>query len=114
MLAVPNLAKSVGFYRDQLGLTLQFEVEGWAFLARDQFRVMLGECSDAMPVADTGDHSYFAYVTVTNVDELYHEFVKNGVSGIQQPTDKPWRMREFALKTPDGHRMTFGQELKSP
>jgi hypothetical protein len=24
------------------------------------------------------------------------------------PDTKPWGMREFALRTPDGHRMTFG------
>lgn len=113
VLAVPNLEKSVAFYRDQLGFTLNFEVEGWAFLGRDEFRLMLGECSDAMPVSEMGDHSYFAYVTVDTVDELYLEFLKNGVSGVQKPADKPWGMREFALRTPDGHRMTFGQELGS-
>ncbi len=113
VLAVPELQKSVAFYRDQLGFTLHFEVEGWAFLSRDQFRLMLGECPDAMPASETGDHSYFAYVTVDSVDDLYLEFLKNGVSGIHEPADKPWRMREFAIRTPDGHRMTFGQEINS-
>jgi uncharacterized glyoxalase superfamily protein PhnB len=113
VLAVPNLEKSVTFYRNQMGFTLDFEVEGWAFLSRDQFRLMLGECTDAMPADETGDHSYFAYVTVDSVDELYREFLQNGLSGIQEPANKPWQMREFAVKTPDGHRMTFGQEIKS-
>jgi len=112
VLAVPNLEKSVAFYRNQLGFTLHFEVEGWAFLSRDQFRLMLGECPDALPAYETGDHSYFAYVTVDTVDELYLEFLKNGVSGVQEPANKPWGMREFGIKTPDGHRITFGQELK--
>lgn len=26
------------------------------------------------------------------------------------PVSTPWGMREFALRTPDGHRMTFGAE----
>jgi catechol 2,3-dioxygenase-like lactoylglutathione lyase family enzyme len=113
VLAVPDLEKSVAFYRNLLGFTLYFQVEGWAFLSRDQFRLMLGECPDAIPANETGDHSYFAYVTVDAVDELYLEFLKNGVSGVQKPADKPWRMREFAIRTPDGHRITFGQEMKS-
>ncbi len=113
VLAVPDLEKSVAFYRNQLGFMLHFQVEGWAFLSRDQFRLMLGECPDAIPPNETGDHSYFAYVTVDAVDELYLEFLKNGVSGVQEPADKPWRMREFGIRTPDGHRITFGQEIKS-
>ncbi len=111
VLAVPDLKKSVAFYRNQLGFTLNFEVEGWAFLSRDQFRLMLGECADAMPAHDTGDHSYFAYVTVDAVDELYQEFLTTGVSGFQKPADKTWGLRAFGIKTPDGHRIMFGQEM---
>jgi hypothetical protein len=25
--------------------------------------------------------------------------------------DKPWGMREFAIVTPDGHRIVFGEEM---
>lgn len=112
VLAVPDLNKSVAFYRDRLGFTLDFTVEGWAFLSRGQFRLMLGECPDAMPADETGDHSYFAYVTVDGVDELHEEFQKNGVSVIQEPVDEPWGMREFGVRTPDGHRIRFGQQIK--
>jgi catechol 2,3-dioxygenase-like lactoylglutathione lyase family enzyme len=111
VLAVPDLKRSVGFYRDQLGLRLDFHVEGWAFLSRDQFRLMLGECPDAMPAHELGDHSYFAYVTVGKIDELYREFAANGVAPLKEPVNKPWGMREFLVTTPDGHRLMFGQEL---
>jgi uncharacterized glyoxalase superfamily protein PhnB len=111
VLAVPDLSKSVAFYRDQLGFSLDFEVEGWAFLSRDDFRLMLGQCPDAMPAHQTGDHSYFAYVSVEGIDELYLEMINKGVSAIQKPADKPWGMREFGIRTPDGHRIMFGQEI---
>ena len=111
VLAVKNLAVSVAFYRDMLGFSLDFEVPGWAFLSRDRFRVMLGECADAMAAHETGDHSYFAYVTVDDIDELYREFVAKGVSLVQELADKPWGMREFGVRTPDGHRIMFGQRL---
>jgi uncharacterized glyoxalase superfamily protein PhnB len=111
VLAVKNLAVSVAFYRDMLGFSLDFEVSGWAFLSRDRFRVMLGECADAMAAHETGDHSYFAYVTVDDIDELYREFVAKGVSLVQELADKPWGMREFGVRTPDGHRIMFGQRV---
>ncbi len=111
VLAVPNLKNSVAFYCGQLGCRIDFEVPGWAFLSREQFRLMLGECPDAIPAHQLGDHSYFAYITVDDIDKLYRELIENGVAVFQTPSDKPWRMREFGIRSPDGHRIMFGQEL---
>jgi len=111
VLAVKDLGRSVAFYRDVLGFTLDFEVPGWAFLSRDLFRVMLGECPDALSAAETGDHSYFAYVTVEDVDGLYHELSTKGVARVQDIANKPWGMREFGVRTSDGHRIMFGQQI---
>ena len=111
VLAVKDLASSVAFYRDRLGFALDFAVTGWAFLSRDQFHVMLGECPDAMSASETGDHSYFAYVHVDDVDSLYRELSAKGVTRVQEISDKPWGMREFGVRTPDGHRIMFGQPV---
>ncbi len=114
VLAVKDLPVSVAFYRERLGFNLDFEVPGWAFLSRDRFRVALGECADAMAAHETGDHSYFAYVTVDGIDELYREFVAKNVPRVQELSDKSWGMREFGVRTPDGHRIMFGQRIASP
>ncbi len=111
VLAVQNLHASVDYYTCVLGLTVDFTAPGWAFLSRGAFRLMLGECADTMPAHETGDHSYFAYVTVDAVDEFYDEVVRNGATVIQTLADKPWGMREFGVRTPDGRRIMFGQEL---
>jgi uncharacterized glyoxalase superfamily protein PhnB len=114
VLAVQDLARSVDYYTRVLGLAVDFTVPGWAFLSRGAWRVMLGECADAMPAAETGDHSYFVYVTVERVDELYDELVAKGATLTQKLADKAWGMREFGVRTPDGHRVMFGQELSGP
>jgi catechol 2,3-dioxygenase-like lactoylglutathione lyase family enzyme len=111
VLAVKDLATSVAFYREMLGLSLDFEAPGWAFLSRGALQLMLGECQDAMRADDTGDHSYFAYVTVEGVDDLYRELVAKNVPRVQELADKPWGMREFGVKSPDGHRIMFGEEI---
>ena len=90
---------------------VDFTVPGWAFLSRGAFRLMLGHCADEMPASETGDHSYFVYVTVEGVDALYDEVVRKGVQLMQALADKPWGMREFGIRTPEGHRIMFGQEL---
>jgi uncharacterized glyoxalase superfamily protein PhnB len=111
VLAVKDLAASVAYYTSVLGLSIDFTAPGWAFLSRSNLRLMLGECTDAMPAHETGDHSYFVYVTVEGIDELYDEVVKNSGTLTQKVADKPWGMREFGVRTPDGHRIMFGQEL---
>lgn len=84
---------------------------GWTFLSRGSFRLMLGKCADTAPAHETADHSYFAYVTVEGIDQFYTEVLGNGASLMQGLADKPWGMREFGVRTPDGYRIMFGQEL---
>ncbi len=109
VLAVKSLEVAGSFFRDKLGLEVEFEVPGWAFMARGSWKVMLGECADAMAASETGDHSYVSYVTVDDVDALYLEYSARSVPMIQEVSDKPWGMREFGICTPDGHRVMFGQ-----
>ena len=111
VLAVHDLATSVDYYTRVLGMAIDFTAPGWAFLSRGSFRVMLGECADAIPAHELGDHSYFVYVTVEGIDELYGELLGNGATLVQKLMDKPWGMREFGVRTPDGHRIMFGQEI---
>ncbi|MFM7199540.1 MAG: VOC family protein [Myxococcota bacterium] len=111
VLAVPDLRRSVTFYQEVLGLRLEFESPGWAFLGLDGFQVMLGECPDALPADTLGDHSYFAYITVQELKALAEELQAKGVECIQPLEDKSWGMRELGIRTPDGHRIMFGEVL---
>ena len=113
VLAVKDLPVSVTFYCEKLGFTIDFEVDGWCFLSRGSFRLMLGSCPDEVPARQINDHSYFAYIGVSEIDDLHDEFRTRGVASLRAPENKPWGMREFMVTTPDGHRMMFGQDLES-
>lgn len=110
ILAVRDLRIATDFYMRVLGCQRDFgdESDGWSWLSRDNFRVGLGECRDVVPASELGDHSYVAYVNVDDVDEVYADLLSRGAPVRTAPETKPWGMREFALQTPDGHRMTFG------
>lgn len=110
-LAVLDLVKSTDYYTSVLGLSLDFAVPGWSFLSRGHFRVMLGECTAAIPPADLGDHSWYGYVTVSDAAALFAEYQASGAEFTQTLADKPWGLREFGVRTIDGHRIMFGQEL---
>lgn len=112
VIAVPDLKKSAAYFRDALGFTLAWPEDlGWQMASRGNIRIMLGHSPDAITPSATGDHSYFAYLNVDDVDALYHEFVSAGAIILQPPADKPHGMREFTVATPDGHRMMMGQDL---
>lgn len=111
VLAVPDLARSTDYYTTVLGLRVDFTAPGWSFLSRESFRVMLGECTDAIPPHALGDHAWYAYVTVDDAAALFGEYRAAGAEFTQTLADKPWGMREFGVRTIDGHRIMFGQEL---
>lgn len=108
VLAVHDLKKNAGFL-EKLGFQLVESPEGWNFLQKDHCMIMLGECKDSTPPAELGDHNYFAYLRVDDVDAYYSDISKMGVACISSPITKPWQMREFALGLPEGHRLTIGQ-----
>ncbi len=111
VLAVNNLEASRKFYCEQRGFHEDFSVDGWAFLSRGACRLRIGDCPDAQPMSASQDHSWFAYLHVNDATALYWEFASKQVTIWQHLADKPWRMREFAIMTPDGHRMVFGEEI---
>ncbi len=113
VIAVQDLQASISFYRDVLGfLVKEIGDEGWRIFEKDGCQIMAGHCPDSIPARDLGDHSYFAYFVVDNIDDYYKEVVSNGAELIKQLKNEPWGMREFGVRTNDGHRIMVGQELE--
>jgi catechol 2,3-dioxygenase-like lactoylglutathione lyase family enzyme len=113
VLAVRDLEVSTRYFIAVLGFRKDpIDADGWSFLTRDAFRIMLGECPDERPAGELGNHSYFAYWNIDRVDDFYREIVARGALVSSAPEDKPWGLREFGLRTPDGHRITCGELLQ--
>ncbi|MSO30370.1 MAG: bleomycin resistance protein [Acidobacteria bacterium] len=98
----------MGLQRDPIA------ADSWSFLSRDAFRVMLGECRDARPARELGDHCYFVHLMMDEVDDYYREVAGRGALVTSAPTDKPWGLREFTLATPEGHRITCAEPIGRP
>ena len=111
VLAVQDLKKSVNYYKSQLGFKTRWAGDGWHFLNRDKFIVMLGECPNDRSAFETKNHSYFAYVDVENIDDLHKEYKSKEIETLGELTNRPWGQREFTLQTIDGHRIMFGQVI---
>ncbi len=111
VLAVPDADATGRWWVDVMDFAPVVSPDGWKFVRRDNSMIMLGTCPDAMPPADLGDHSYFAYFVVEDLDDYHQEIAARGANVLKPPTDKDWGMREMAVRSPDGHRMLFGEEL---
>jgi predicted enzyme related to lactoylglutathione lyase len=113
VLAVPDLQRSGAFYRDVLGFEIrEIGDPGWLMFVRDDCRIMAGRCPNAIPAAQLGDHSYFGYLVVDDADAYYDRVVLAGAEIIKPLASEPWGMREFGLRTVDGHRIMIGQDLR--
>lgn len=113
VLAVHDARKSADYYVQMLGFSVVSEPPGWVFVVKDNCMIMLGECPDDMSPGELGCHSYYAYFKVADADLYYQSLQAKGADLLSEIEDKPWLMREFALRTIDGHRITIGHSLSS-
>jgi catechol 2,3-dioxygenase-like lactoylglutathione lyase family enzyme len=113
VLAVQNLDTSTRFYIEVLGFQLDpVDAKGWSFLSLDSFKLMLGECADEVAAGETGNHSWFVRLTIEGLDEYHREISSRGAEVIAEPADKRWGLREFVIRTPDGHRIMFAEPIR--
>lgn len=112
VLAVQDLARATRFFRDVLGFAVDdIASPGWCFLSRDTVHVMLGECRDEMPAEATGNHSWFLHVLVDDADAYHAEIAARGGEVLSPPGDRAYGLREFIVRSPDGHRVVIGSVI---
>ena len=106
VIAVADLARSGAFYRDLLGFDIrEIGDDGFRFFESGACTIFAGACPDAPPAHAIGDHSYFAYFVVDDVDAYHARAIAHGAEIVKALADEPWDMREFGLRTVDGHRI---------
>jgi predicted enzyme related to lactoylglutathione lyase len=112
VIAVPDLEASAAFYRDVLGFGVEsISDPGWRVYTCGACSILAGQCPDAIPPAELGDHSYFAYLEIDGIDAYYEAVRAAGARVCKAIRDEPHGMREFCLVTADGHRIMFGSPI---
>ncbi len=111
LLHVRNAVAAQVFYCRTLGFHLEFshridpkrEDPCYMGVSRDDVWLHLSSS------LDDGVCGGVANFIVDNVDEIYADFEKKGVSVQTPPTDQAWGSREMYLKDPDGNSLRFIQ-----
>ena len=119
-LLVGDIAASIKFWRDVLGLQMTYgdEAMGYAYfdtgsagielLTRAGFASVLGET--LMPTSQ----GYPAVLDfrVEDVDAAYADFVRRGATAVAGPQDRPaWGVRSAHLSDPDGYIVELYSQL---
>ncbi len=113
VIAVHDLQKSAAFYRDVLGFSVHTIPDpGFLFYTCGECTIWAGRCPDALPPAELGDHSYFAYLEINDINPFYDSVRAKGAKISKTIRDEPWGMREFGLVTADGHRIMFASPVR--
>jgi len=94
--------RSVGFYRDVVGLPIYREFAGGVvfFLGGGYLEV---SGNGGRPA----NEKLQVWLQVRDVDSAYRELEAAGVEIIEIPVDKPWGLREMRAIDPDGVRLVF-------
>jgi uncharacterized glyoxalase superfamily protein PhnB len=112
-LTVKDLHKSVAWYRDVVGFTVdrEFERDGKlrsvAIVAGD-VRLLLNQDDGAKGWDRTkGEGFSLQFITPQSVDELANRIKSAGGTLESEPADMPWGVRMFRVHDPDGFRFAF-------
>ena len=109
MLGTTDLARSLAFYRDTLGLAVQFEMLGFVFLHAGGVTLSLSEAHAklATPVAG-GTEVVFGVADVTAAHEALRA---RGVEFLNAPRNVTGDQWAANFRDPDGHLLSvFGPE----
>ena len=108
-LAVTEMARSVVFYRDFVGLEMLYGGESASFTS---FRVGAGYVN--LILRDEKPEWWGRLIFhVEDVDALFQRLLGFGLTPSTQPADAPWGERYFHIDDPDGHELSFARPLGS-
>lgn len=103
---VSDLQRAVGFYRDMLGLPLQFADEkfGYASFASEGVRMGVARVEAGAPEAQllVGRHTGIGF-GVPDLDAAYRELVAKRVRFTMAPSKQPWGGYMATFADPDGN-----------
>jgi lactoylglutathione lyase len=117
MITVSNMARSVAFYKDKLGIPMKFGTPEWTEFQTGTTTLALHGGGQARET--TGDPSaHFAGTAslgfnVDNLDLVYEQLQAKGVVFVVPPTARAGEGIKLAVAVdPDGFAISFGEAAK--
>lgn len=115
-LTVKDLQKSLAWYRDVVGFTVdeKYEREGKLMgvsLKAGDVRLLIGQDDGAKGWDRVKGEGFSLQITTAqNLDEMAKRIKETGGTLDMEPTDMPWGARIFRLHDPDGFKLSVSSE----
>jgi catechol 2,3-dioxygenase-like lactoylglutathione lyase family enzyme len=106
-LPVSDMERSIAYYQEALGLNL-----AWRTVDGTLAALATGEIEVLLLVPWTGEGApppQSSYVYVEDPDALCAEFQEAGADVVDPVASRPYGMRDFVVRDPDGHRFILGR-----
>ncbi len=103
VLHVADVRATAAFYRDVLGFTWDFGDENYAVVWRDNSAIHL--------VRGGAPSGVDLFQWVQDVDAYHLEITRRGAAITSEPTNRPYQVRDFSVRDPNGVTIIFGQEI---
>ena len=107
-LAVRDMAKSVTFYQDHVGLPLRSGGKESTFTSFKVGEGFLNLILDANRQRTWWGRLIFH---VDDVDTFHQRLTAAGLTPTTEPADATWGERYFHINDPDGHELSFARPL---
>jgi uncharacterized glyoxalase superfamily protein PhnB len=108
ILKVADVPAAMKYFQSVLGFAEEFTADQpvtYAGVARGKVVFHLSSHADATANARL-------YIYVKGLDKLHEEVKTKGAQITHPPADQPYGMREFTVKTPDGHILIFAEGIE--
>ena len=105
MLGVTDMRRSVGFYRDQVGLPVQFGSDEFTFLDAGAVTLAL-QAHDTLPPPDDGARTEVVF-SVEDIDAAYRALRERGIAFAVEPRVVTGDRLAAHFRDPDGHVLSI-------
>ena len=105
MIPVRDMARSLAFYRDALGLAVRFAGDEFAFLDGGGVAVALRRAANLGPAC--ADHSIEVVFEVDGIDAAYESLRARGVEFRNAPRQATGDRYAADFRDPDGHVLSI-------
>jgi catechol 2,3-dioxygenase-like lactoylglutathione lyase family enzyme len=106
VLHVPDVVAAAKYYKNVLGFISDFGNQDYAIVWRDNSAIHFDK-SNGSP---SGVH---LFQWVRDVDACYREVRERGAEITAEPGDRPYGVRDFSIRDPNGISIIFGQDIEA-
>ena len=107
---VEDYQGTVDFYVEKLGFVVEEQSERATMLRAGDFRLLV---HSGGPPAAPPELAMHLHLWTDDVDGYYRALVERGVHAPEAPQDRPWGLRTFQVKDPNGYEWEFTQKIQA-